>query len=59
MVTEPEMTPYEIECLDAIISDIRELLPILYLIDGEDRESQHREYEIIMAEVERRLEELA
>ena len=53
------MTPYEIECLDAIIADIRESLSILYLIDGEARESQDRESEIIMAEVERRLEELA
>ena len=53
------MTPYKIECLDAIIADIRKSLPILYLIDGEDRQSQDREYEIIMAEVEWRLEELA
>jgi hypothetical protein len=53
------MTPYEIECLDAIIAEVKEPLPMLYLIDGEDRDSQNHRYEIIMAEVKRRIEELA
>jgi hypothetical protein len=55
---DPEMTPQEEQRCDAIIADIEESIPELYLRDSADWRSRDRRYDIIMTELRRRIEEL-